>query len=130
LNSNAPLIASPGSGQDVSLKNDLTLQWNGGDPSLQNGLVTIGGVSFVDAARTQYMEFQCTASVSANQFTIPAWVLSALPPSATLQNGTQAIPLGFIWIGEYDTPTVFQAHGLDRGMITNMFYLPRNVRYH
>jgi uncharacterized protein (TIGR03437 family) len=130
LNSTAALIASPGSGQSVSLKNDLTVQWSGGNPNQQNGFFTIGGVSFADAAQTQYMEFQCTAPISANQFTVPAWVLSTLPPSATLQNGTQAIPLGFIWIGEYDTPAVFQARGLDRGIITNIFYLPRNVKYH
>lgn len=130
LHSTAALIASPGSGQSVSLKNDLTVQWSGGNPNQQNGFFTIGGVSFADAAETQFVEFQCTAPLSASQFTVPAWVLSTLPVSATTQNGTETIPLGFIWIGEYDTPTTFQAKGLDRGIITDIFYLPRNVLYH
>jgi uncharacterized protein (TIGR03437 family) len=130
LNSTAALIASPGEGQSVSLKNDLTVQWSGGDPNQQNGYFTIGGASFADAAETHYVEFQCTAPLSASQFTVPAWVLSTLPVSATTQNGTETIPLGFIWIGEYDTPTTFQAKGLDRGIITDIFYLPRNVQYH
>lgn len=130
LNSTAALIASPGSGQSVSLKNDLTVQWSGGNPNQQNGVFTIGGVSFADSAETQFVEFQCTAPLSASQFTVPAWVLSTLPPSATTQNGTETVPLGFIWIGEYDSPTTFQAKGLDRGIITDIFYLPRNVLYH
>jgi hypothetical protein len=130
LNSTAALISSPGVGQSVSLKNDLTVQWSGGNPNQQNGFFTIAGVSFADAAETQYVEFQCTAPVSATQFTVPAWVLSTLPVSATTQNGTETIPLGYIWIGEYDTPTTFQAKGLDRGIITDIFYLPRNVMYH
>jgi uncharacterized protein (TIGR03437 family) len=130
LNSTAALISSPGAGQSVSLKNDLTVQWSGGNPNQQNGFFTIAGVSFADAAETQYVEFQCTAPVSATQFTVPAWVLSTLPVSATTQNGTETIPLGYIWIGEYDTPTTFQAKGLDRGIITDIFYLPRNVMYH
>jgi hypothetical protein len=130
LNGTASLIASPASGQSVSLKNDLTIQWSGGNSNLQNGLATIGGISFADAAETQFVEFQCTVPVSANQFTIPAWVLSTLPPSATEKNGTETIPLGYIWMGEYDTPITFQAPGLDRGIITDIFYLPRDVQYH
>jgi len=129
LNSTAALIASPASGQSVSLKSDLTVQWSGGNPNQQNGYFTIGGVSFADEAQTQYMEFQCSAPISASQFTVPAWVLSTLPASAIAHNGNQAIPLGYIWIGEYDTPTMFQAKGLDRGLITDIFYLPRNVQY-
>ena len=129
LNSTAALIASPGAGQSVSLKSDLTVQWSGGNQNQQNGLFTIGGISYSNSAQTQYVEFQCTAPLSANQFTVPAWVLATLPPSATTKNGTEVIPLGFIWIGEYDTPTTFQAKGLDRGVITDIFYLPRNVQY-
>jgi len=130
LNSTAALIASPGEGQTVSLKSDLTVQWSGGNQNQQNGYFTIGGVSFADTAQTQYVEFQCTAPLSASQFIVPAWVLATLPPSATTKNGTETIPLGYIWIGEYDTPTTFQAKGLDRGVITDIFYLPRNVLYH
>ena len=130
LNSTAALIASPGAGQSVSLKSDLTVQWSGGNQNQQNGFFTIGGLSFADSAETQFVEFQCTAPLSASQFTVPAWVLATLPPSATTKNGTEVIPLGFIWIGEYDTPLTFQAKGLDRGVITDIFYLPRNVLYH
>ncbi|HUK91582.1 MAG TPA: hypothetical protein VLZ81_14360, partial [Blastocatellia bacterium] len=126
LNSNAPLISFPGQGETVSLNQDLNVQWTGGSGS---GLLTIGGISFADLAETHYVAFQCTAPATENQFTVPKWVLSALPPSAVQTNGTQKQPLGFIWIGQYDTPAKFQASGLNSGIVTDIFFLPREVQY-
>jgi len=129
MNGTAPLISSPSQSQTVSLQGSLTLQWTGGNPNLQNGLVTIGGVSFIDTERSHYMELQCTAPLAPGQFTVPAWIIATLPKSAIMHNGNQAIPLGYVWIGEADTPTAFQAFGLSKGIITNTFYLPRNVQF-
>jgi len=126
LDSNAPLISFPGQGVTVPLKQDLNVQWTGGSGK---GVLTIGGISFADSARTQYVAFQCAAPATQSQFTIPKWVLSTLPPSAFLANGNLQQPLGFIWIGQYDTPLTFQATGLDRGIVTNIFFLPREVQY-
>lgn len=108
-------------GDSVPLSGDLTVEWSGGDSNLQNGQVTIGGYSG-NSDLTQFALLQCTAPLAAHEFTIPGWVLSTLPPSGTGVNGTFTYPLGWIWIGQYDNPTPFSATGLDRGIITNIFY--------
>jgi uncharacterized protein (TIGR03437 family) len=109
-------------GQSLSRSGDLTVQWSGGDPGMQNGQVTIGGYSGSNPNFDNYALFQCTAPVSARQFTIPGWILGTLPPSGTGQNGFVTYPLGWIWIGQYNTPVTFQAQGLDRGIYTDVFF--------
>jgi hypothetical protein len=106
--------------QTVPLTSDLTLQWTGGDSSLQNGQVIIGGYSPTSSGAA--VSFQCTAPVAAHSFTIPAWVLSLLPPSASEQDGGNTFPLGRLYIGQYNNPVAFQATGLDRGLVTDIFY--------
>jgi uncharacterized protein (TIGR03437 family) len=110
------------SGDSVPLSGDVTLQWTGGDPNLQNGQVTIGGYSSADATYKQFEWLQCTAPLAAQKFTIPGWVLSTLPPSGTGQAGSIPYPLGWIWIGQYNNPTTFNSTGLDRGIVTDIFY--------
>ena len=111
--------------QTVPRSGDLTVQWSGGDPALQNGQVTIGAMSAAGLSATNnptLLEYlQCTAPASAQHFTIPGWVLSALPPTGTAQ--FQGIPyaLGWIWIGQYNKPTSFSATGLDSGIVTDIF---------
>ena len=106
--------------QTVPLSGDLTVQWSGGDPTLQNGQVTIGALSAnSDFSLLEYL--QCTAPASAQKFAIPGWVLSALPPTGKYQYGTTSYALGWIWIGQYNTPTLFSATGLDKGLVTDIF---------
>jgi uncharacterized protein (TIGR03437 family) len=111
--------------QPVPLSGDLTLQWTGGDPSLQNGQVTIGAISAggITAAGsvTLYEYLQCTAPLAAQQFTIPGWVLSTLPPTGTAQFDGVPYTLGWIWIGQYNKLTSFNATGLTSGIITDIF---------
>ena len=109
-------------GQSLPRSSDLTVQWSGGDPGMQNGQVTIGGYSIRNPDYDNWSAFQCTAPVSARQFTIPGWILATLPPSGTGQNGFVTYPLGWIWIGQYNTPVTFQAPGLDRGIYTDVFF--------
>lgn len=108
-------------GQTVPLSGDFTVQWRGGDPNLQNGQVTIGAVSADSVNFTQAEFLQCTAPVSARKFTIPGWVLSAMPPTGTLEYQQVNYSLGWIWIGQYNTPTSFSATGLDKGVVTDTF---------
>jgi hypothetical protein len=105
--------------QTVPLSGDLTVQWSGGDPTLQNGQVTIGALS-ANSTFTLAEFLQCTAPASAQKFTIPGWVLSALPPTGTFQSGTTTYALGWIWIGQYNKPTSFSATGLDSGIVTDI----------
>lgn len=111
-----------GRSQSLSRSADLVVQWSGGDPGMQNGQVTIGGYSYRNSNADNWAMFQCTAPLSAKTLTIPGWILAALPPSGTGQNGTLTYPLGWIWIGQYSNPVTFQAPGLDRGIYTDVFF--------
>jgi len=122
-------FTSPVSGANVPLSGDLTVTWTGGNPNLQNGQVTIGGYSAANTNFNQLELFQCTAPLAAGQFTIPGWVLSALPPAGSGVNDTIKYPLAWIWIGQYNNPTAFSATGLTKGMMTDIFYNGLGVYY-
>jgi uncharacterized protein (TIGR03437 family) len=117
--------------QTLSLSGDLTIEWTGGDPTMQNGQVTIFAESYNQLAANTYLaEFlQCTAPVAAQKFTIPGWVLSAMPPSSTLGSAGDTYPGGWIQVGQYNTPTTFTATGLTSGIITDIFYNGLGVYY-
>ncbi len=115
--------------QKVPRTSDFQIQWTGGNSALQNGQVTIGGYSSATSDFTEASYFQCTAPLSAGQFAIPAWILSGLPSSGTGQNGAFSYPLGWIWIGQYNKPTEFSATGLDRGIITDIFYQSAGIYF-
>ena len=44
------------------------------------------------------------------------------PPSGTEQSGPIAAPMGRLYIGQYNNPAAFQAPGLDRGLVMDLFY--------
>ena len=110
--------------QTVPLSGDLTLQWSGGDPNLQNGQLTISAESYNQTPDNTFQNemLQCTAPVSAQKFTIPAWVLSALPASGLITSQGQTFPGGWIQVGQYNNPTTFSATGLTKGIVTDIFY--------
>ncbi|HTQ54866.1 MAG TPA: hypothetical protein VMI94_10420 [Bryobacteraceae bacterium] len=109
--------------QQLPRSSDLVIQWTGGNSALQNGQVTIGGYSATTSDFSQSAFFQCTAPFSAGQFTIPKWVLSSLPPSGTATNTSgYSYALGWMWVGQYNKPTTFNATGLSRGILTDVFY--------
>jgi hypothetical protein len=108
-------------GQTLSRSGDLTVTWTGGDPTLQNGLVTIASYSGSPSGNIGG-GFMCTAPLAAKSFTIPKWVLSALPPSGTAYIGIAPYPIGYIWIGQSNNPVTFHASGLDKGMLIDEFF--------
>jgi len=107
--------------QTLSRSGDLTVHWSGGDESLDNGNVTIGMYS-ADSSLALFEAMQCTAPQSAGQFTIPGWMVALLPQSGTGVNGATTYPLGWMWIGQYDTPKPFTATGLDKAIVTDILY--------
>lgn len=109
-------------GQTLSRSGDLTVTWTGGDPTLQNGQVTIAGLSAATSDGSIASSFMCTAPLATKTFTIPKWVLSTLPPSATGHIGIAPYPEGYIWIGQFNNPVKFQASGLDKGILIDEFY--------
>ena len=107
--------------QTVSRSADLNLAWTGGDPTLQNGQLTIYAQSFnQNVTPNQFAFVQCTAPLAAGKFTIPAWVLAALPVSGTGGIGNFTYPEGWIQIGQYNKPVTFSAPGLTKGIITDI----------
>jgi uncharacterized protein (TIGR03437 family) len=109
-------------GQTFPRSADLTVTWTGGDPTLQNGQVTIAGFSAGTETGSIGGAFICTAGLAAKSFTIPKWVLSTLPPTATGHIGIAPYPIGYIWIGQFNTPVTFQAPGLDKGILMDEFF--------
>jgi uncharacterized protein (TIGR03437 family) len=117
-------ITSPfGTGITVPRSSDLTVEWLPDKFSQPSGVATLGGISYdfnPDNSIKVLSILQCTVPVAPGQFTIPAWVLSLLPPSG-LQLGRR---IGYLWLGQYDSPTPFTAPGLDKGLMTGAsFYL-------
>jgi uncharacterized protein (TIGR03437 family) len=108
-------------GQTMSRSADLTVTWTGGDPTLQNGQVTISSYSGSTSGNVGGA-FLCTAPLAAKSFTIPKWVLSTLPPSGTAYVGLAPYPIGYIWIGQYNNPVTFHASGLDKGILMDEFF--------
>jgi hypothetical protein len=70
-----------GIGATINRSQPLTVQWTGGNP---NGYISITGHSSLPPANNEetVAVFECSAPVSAGQFTIPSWILMALPPQA------------------------------------------------
>jgi len=89
---------------------DLTVTWNGGDASKE--IVVISGLSF-DPTSEVGGAFGCVERASVGRFTVPAWVLSALPPSG-LWPGTTMVK-GMLGLNQYSIldATRFQAQGMD-----------------
>jgi 6-phosphogluconolactonase len=94
---------------------DLTVTWSGGLPDKEFALIV--GLSANKQATTGFL---CAEKVSAGQFTVPAWVLSSLPASATFTNGNQVVPSGLIGVGSAPLTNVgrFSAPGFDFGVFT------------
>jgi uncharacterized protein (TIGR03437 family) len=114
--------------QNVPRSSPFTVQWTFANNNLPNVPVTIGGFS-ESSDFNQFAAFECTAPAGATTFTIPSWVLSTLPPSGTQQSGSFSSPIGFVWVGQYNTPTTFTPPGLDKGIITDAFFQGKIVNF-
>lgn len=99
----------------VPRSQSLTLNWSGG---ATNGDVYIVGISplTTDAATNSYSgagEFVCMAPASAGSFTVPAAVLSVLPPSAPVTGPGFDIGGGFIVLNSEAGSAQTTVSGLD-----------------
>jgi len=89
----------------------LMITWTAGDP---NGIVSIIGSSNISTPTlVTIVQFNCTAPVAAQQFTIPASMLLALPPLPIPTNGGFAPSLQVSGQNNF----LFSAPGLDGGLI-------------
>lgn len=98
----------------ITRAQSLQVTWSGADPgsTVQITGFSAGGSSQSSAAGAG---FTCTASGSANQFTIPASVLEALPASANFSNSILAVVTASLGISSSTAPVSFSASGLNLG---------------
>jgi uncharacterized protein (TIGR03437 family) len=95
---------------NISRSSDLTVTWSGG---ATGGIVGVLGSS-ADPSTAAEAQFACVTQADAGTFTVPAWVLSALPASAT--DPSVGAKVGFLTIATTLTsPILFQATGVDVG---------------
>jgi uncharacterized protein (TIGR03437 family) len=99
-----PTLGSPANNATVTRASGMTVTWTGGDPT---GTVQIGVNSSIDNTYTSGANAICTAPASAGTFTIPPYVLLALP----------AGNFGGFSFGSPFKYTTFTAPGLDFGLI-------------
>jgi uncharacterized protein (TIGR03437 family) len=99
----------------VDRAQDLTVTWSGGVPDKE--YVAIVGLA---ASQQATGGFYCVEKVSAGKFTVPAWVLSSLPASATFTLGDQTLTGGLIGLGTAPLTSAsrFTTPGLDFGVFT------------
>lgn len=93
------------------------ITWTGGDPQ---GIVEIAGTGYVRLAEGRFVsaDFTCRSKVSDGSFTVPSFVLSALPPGS-----------GSLAISSSTTPQQFTATGLDLGLARSSVQIYRSVTY-
>jgi uncharacterized protein (TIGR03437 family) len=92
---------------------DLTINYSGGTAS--DYVAILGSSTSTSAAQHATVTFVCTEKASAGSFTIPSFVLSALPASGTITISGVSGPGGFLLLGNYPLSNTFSAAGLDLG---------------
>ena len=97
--------------------NSLPITWTGGDA---NGYAIILGVSAVNDKVGA--SFACLTNANAGSFTVPSWVLQALPATAQIAGTT---PFGVLGLSISGAPVSFTASGLDSGY---MLYNLSNIK--
>jgi hypothetical protein len=105
----------------VARSQDLRVTWTGGGASEQ--AIIFGASS--DAASTTSGVFICYENASAGGFTVPSYVLSALPASGS----TQGIGTGILQVGSYAVGPRFNATGLNYGVTTYTVINAGTVEY-
>lgn len=73
--------------------------------------------------------FVCTAPASAGTFTIPSFVLSALPASGNITLDGISGTGGFLLFGNYPLSNTFTAPGLDLGFFAETVVNGINIPY-
>ncbi len=102
----------------ITRSKGVTVTWTGGDP---NGYVLITGTSSTPPSSSQAIigaGFNCYAPVGAGTFTVPSYVLLAMPAgqgSLSVENAT--------------TPISFTAPGLDYAYGFAAFYTSKTLNY-
>jgi uncharacterized protein (TIGR03437 family) len=110
---------------DAPLGSDeMVVTYNGQSP---DGYVIISGESL--GVNGGAAGFNCTVDPSIGEFTVPATVLLALPPSAVNNSDGCEISEGWLQVGTVGKPSVFEAAGLGMAQATASFSVGQNFAY-
>src|SRR5207237_1296404 len=101
---------------NVDRSRDLQVTWSGGDP---NSFVAVSAIGIASGpagpgTTSPGAAVLCIERASAGTFTIPSFVLQALPASTP----GALIPSGFVLVGSTSKPVRFNATNLDAGYLT------------
>jgi len=105
----------------VPRNQDLLVTWTGGGASDQ--AIISGAAS--DSTSGVGAVFICYANASAGNFSVPSFVLSALPVSSV----TQGSPTGILQVGSYGVGQRFNATGINYGVVSYSVTNMSNVNY-
>lgn len=108
---------------DVTRASGQQITWSGGDPA--STVIISGSSQNGTDANAVGASFTCFAKVGDKQFTIPAQVLLALPPSAVVSG----VPTGALFVGTNTVPKPFTATGLDVGYLIGTTYSLKTLNY-
>ena len=122
LPSNPIVWTNQDDSSNIVRSQDLVVTWSGGVPG--RDFVGVLGSS-ADPRIGVGAQFVCTERAGAERFTVPTWVLSALPRIGQ----SQGVALGFLSVGSVLEPARFQASGLDVGIFNWGTLQARNVNY-
>jgi len=113
---------------EVERNGGVTVTWSGGDPS---GYVQVYGYSIVQVDETNGIgaSFACTAPTTDGAFTVPSYILLALPPSGSQVIAGMEFPaFGTLSVNSYALK-VFHADGIDFGTVTHTITNGNSVVY-
>ncbi len=106
----------------VTRSQDLTVTWTGGAASTYTLIMGYSGYS---TPLTAGALFLCVSPSSTGTFTVPSYVLSALPVSE-VQSG---VPTGMLLMGSITQPVSFTATGIDTGSISSQVAIGKMLQY-
>lgn len=107
---------------NVNRTQNLSITWSGG---ASNDLVVITGTS-TNTNPTVGGSFICYSTAAAGGFTVPSWVLSALPVSSVIEGS----PTGMLMVGSTSSePSRFNASGIDIGVVSYFNYGGKSVNF-
>lgn len=126
----SPLTWTASQNTTISRSHDVVVNWSGGSA---NGYVAIIGTSTTGSSGNTAGQvtgtFGCTAKGASGTFTVPSWVLSALPVTGTLSDSGIVVSNGFLLMGTYPAFNAFSAPGLDLGFFSNLVLSGQNAQY-
>ncbi len=120
----APKLTSPSDNASVTRSNGLTVTWTGGEP---NGSVRIIVSSAFDNSFTAGRQAFCQAPAKAGTFTVPPYIMTALPAGnfggIVLQPAPSSVPFTAPGVGLGTLETRHDGTGYGYGAISGGFRL-------